>query len=268
MRFPCGPQVLLVRGVLEESSQARQVWGWSADTQARKMPRAAHRPHPSLAGLSKASGQGRRKSTLVPTPLGLRFSYDGDSNTLFRASVQRANVTTFPRRNCWPDTPEWLFETAVVVKSLSHVQLCDPMDCSTPGFLVYHQLPELVQTHIRRVSDAIQPSHPLSPPSPDLDLSQHQGLFQCVGSSHQFSSVAQLWPTLCDPMDCSTPSFSVHHQLPELTQTHIHQVSNAIQPFHPLSPPSPPAFNLSQHQGLFQWVSSSHQVAKVLEYQL
>ena len=84
----------------------------------------------------------------------------------------------------------------------------------------------------------------------------------------QFSSVAQSCLTLCDPMDCSTPGFPVHHQLLEPTQTHVHQVGDAIQPFHPLSSPSPPAFNLSQHQGLFQWVSSSHQVAKVLELQL
>ena len=80
----------------------------------------------------------------------------------------------------------------------------------------------------------------------------------------QFSLVAQSCPTLCDPMDCSTPGFCVHHQLPELSQTHVHWVSDAIQPTHPLSSP---AFSHSQHQGLFQWVSSSHQVAKVLELQ-
>ena len=79
-----------------------------------------------------------------------------------------------------------------------------------------------------------------------------------------FCSVTQLCLTLCDPMDCSTPGFPVHHQLPELAQTHVHPVGDAIQPFHRLSSPSPPAFNLSQHQGLFQWVSSLHQVAKVL----
>jgi len=87
--------------------------------------------------------------------------------------------------------------------------------------------------------------------------------------SVQFSSVQLLshfW--LCDPMDCSTPSFPVYHQLPELTQTHVHWVSDTIQASHPLLSTSPPAFNLSQHQGLFQWVSSSHQVAKVLEFQL
>ena len=84
----------------------------------------------------------------------------------------------------------------------------------------------------------------------------------------RFSSVAQSCPTLGDPMDCSMPSFPVHHQLPELAQTHIHWVNDAIKLYHPLSAPSPPAFNLSQHQGLFKWVSSSHQVAKVLEFQL
>ena len=79
--------------------------------------------------------------------------------------------------------------------------------------------------------------------------------------------VAKLCPSLCDPMDCSTPGFPVYHQLPELAQTHVHQVGDAIQPSHPLSSPSPPAFNLSQCQSLFQWVSSLHQAAKVLELQ-
>ena len=85
-------------------------------------------------------------------------------------------------------------------------------------------------------------------------------------SSVQFSSVAQSCPTLCDPMDCSTTGFPVHHQLTELTQTHVHQVCDAILPSHPLSSASP-AFDLSQHQGLFQSVGSWHQVAKVLEFQ-
>ena len=87
-------------------------------------------------------------------------------------------------------------------------------------------------------------------------------------ASVQFSSVAQSCPTLCDPMDYSTPGFPVHHQLPELTQTHVHQVGDAIQPSHSLSSPSPPTFNTAQHQDLFQWVSSLRQVAKVLELQL
>ena len=113
---------------------------------------------------------------------------------------------------------------------------------------------------------------------------------QCSGSSHelsaynflssvtwsldemllicsQFTSVAQSCLTLCNPMNCSTPGLPVHHQLLEFTQTHVHWVSDAIQPSHPLSSPSPPAPNPSQHQGLFQWVNSLHEVAKVLEFQ-
>ena len=87
-------------------------------------------------------------------------------------------------------------------------------------------------------------------------------------SSVQFSSVTQLCLTPWDPMNRSTPGLPVHHRFPEFTQTHAHQVSDAIQPSHPLSSPSLPAPNPSQHQGLYQWVNSSHEVAKGLEFQL
>ena len=87
-------------------------------------------------------------------------------------------------------------------------------------------------------------------------------------SDIQFSSVAQSCPTLCDPMNCSTPGLPVHHKLPGFTQTHVYRVGDAIQPSHPLSSPSPPAPNPSQRQCLFQWINSSHEVAKVLELQL
>ena len=86
--------------------------------------------------------------------------------------------------------------------------------------------------------------------------------------SVQFSSVTQSCLMLCDPMNCSTPGLPIHHQLPEFTQTHVHRVSDAIQPSLPLTSPFPPAPNPSQHQSLFQWVNSSHEVAKVLELQL
>ena len=86
--------------------------------------------------------------------------------------------------------------------------------------------------------------------------------------SVQFSSVTHSCPTLCDPMNHSTPGLPVHHQLPEFTQTHVHAVGDVIKPSHPLLSPSPPAPNHSQHQGLFQWVNSSHEVAKILEFQL
>ena len=84
----------------------------------------------------------------------------------------------------------------------------------------------------------------------------------------QFSSVTQLCPTFCDPMDISTPGFPVYHQLSKLAQTPVHPLGDAIQPYHPLLSPSPLDFNLSQHQGLFKSVTSSHQVAKRLEFQL
>ena len=84
----------------------------------------------------------------------------------------------------------------------------------------------------------------------------------------QIRSVAQSCLTLCDPMNHSTPGLPVHHHLPEFIQSHVHEVGDAIQPSHPLSSPSPYAPNPSQHQGLFQWVNSSHEVPKVLEFQL
>ena len=88
-----------------------------------------------------------------------------------------------------------------------------------------------------------------------------------INISVQYSSVSQSCPTLCNPMNHSTPGLPIHHQLLESPQTHVHWVGDSIQPSHPLSSPSPPALNLSQHQGLLKWVSSSHHVAKVLEFQ-
>ena len=157
--------------------------------------------------------------------------------------------------------------------------LCDPIDCSPLGssahgtlsgkstgvgchFFLQGNLPDL----------GIKPLSPilLHWQANSLPLS-HLGsplYIRYQFSSVQFSSVSQSCLTLRDPMDCSTPGSPVHHQLPEFTQTHAHWVGDAIQPSHPLSSPSPPSFNLSQHQGLFRWVSSSHQAAKVLEFQL
>ena len=96
----------------------------------------------------------------------------------------------------------------------------------------------------------------------------YKSLSKSIHHEIQFSSVVQSCSTLCDPMDCSKSGLPVHHQLQEFTQTHVHWVRDAIQPSHPRSSPSPPSLNLSQHQGLFKWVSFSHEVAKVLEFQL
>ena len=98
-------------------------------------------------------------------------------------------------------------------------------------------------------------------------IHMHMCVYTHTHTYTQFSSVTQLCPTFCDTMDYCMPGFPVLHQPPELTQTHVHGVGDAIQPSHPLPYPSP-AFNPSQHQGLFQWLSSLHQVAKVLEFQL
>ena len=104
----------------------------------------------------------------------------------------------------------------------------------------------------------------------DSSIYPSNSLALSLGSTYWsscFCLVAQSRPTLCNPVDCSTPGFPVLPHLLELTQTYVHWVSDVILPSHPLSPPSPPAFNLSQHQGLFQWVSSLRQVAKVLDLQ-
>ena len=99
-------------------------------------------------------------------------------------------------------------------------------------------------------------------------LLPNNSLIRVLVNINSCFSVAQSCPAPCDPMDCSTLGLPVHHQLPEFTQTHVHWVGDAIQPSHPPTSPSPPALNLSQHQSFFQWVGSSHQVAKVLEFQL
>ena len=149
---------------------------------------------------------------------------------------------------------------AVVVQSLSCVQLCNTMDCtcqlplsSTISQSLLKFMYVRILIHIYRDKDGSKPWNPLQ---------------KLIISSVQFSSIVQSCPTLCDPMNHSMPGLPVHHQLPEFTQTHIHWVSDAIQPSHPLSSPSPPAPNPSQHQNIFLWVNSSHEVAKGLEFQL
>ena len=124
-------------------------------------------------------------------------------------------------------------------------------------------LQKLMHKHIRLVCDVMSGSLPFRTLLGTGDKRKVHHLIQI-----QFSSVTQLCPTLWDPMNWSTPGLLVHYQIPESTQSHIHWVSDAFQSAHPLSSHSPPALNLSQHQGLVKWVSSSPQVAKVLEFQL
>ena len=142
------------------------------------------------------------------------------------------------------------------------------MDCCLPGSSVNGDSPgKNTRVGCHSILHGIFPTqglnlHLLRWQAGSLPLS-HQG-----SPSLQLSSVAQSCLTLCDPMDCSTPGLLVHHQLLGFTQSHVHWVGDAIQPSHPLSSPSPPALNFPRHQGLFKWVSSSHQAAKVLEFQL
>ena len=139
--------------------------------------------------------------------------------------------------------------------------LCSPLDCSPPGSSVHGILQARIPEWV-----AISSSRQCSSPRDQTCISCIAGRFFI--KIVQFSSVAQSCPTLCNPINRSTPGLPVHHQLPEFTQTHVHRVSDAIQPSHPLLSPSPPAPNPSQHQSLFQLVNSSHEVAKVLEFQL
>ena len=156
-----------------------------------------------------------------------------------------------------------LCSSCSVTKSYS--TLCNPMDCSMPGFPVLHYLSEFAQIPLHwwchpAISPSVAPSSSclqsflasLSFPMGWLFISGAQNIGASATASVQFSSVPQACPTLCNPMDCSTPGLPVHHQLPEFTQTCVHQVGGAIQPPHPLSFPSPPALSLSQHQGLFK----------------
>ena len=132
--------------------------------------------------------------------------------------------------------------------------------------LLFNMLLSLVITFLPRskhflISWLQSPSAVILEPRKILDVSFNpHGFIKSTSDGNwvQFSLVTQPCPTLCNPKDCSMPAFPVHHHFPELAQTHVHWVSDAIQPPHPLSSPSSPAFNLSQHQGLFKWVSSSH----------
>ena len=141
------------------------------------------------------------------------------------------------------------------------------------GFYLYHRRPWIAKAMLRKTM--LEVSSPWLQTVVQSYNNQHSMLLAQKQNTHQwnrmespdiihrvqFSSVAQSCPTLCDPMNRNTPGLAVHHQLPKFTQTHVHQVGDAIQPSHPLSAPSLRAPNPSQHQGLFQWVNSSHEVA-------
>ena len=158
-----------------------------------------------------------------------------------------------------------LQSTEVENKTVSH---CYVQLFATP-WTVSHQAPSAHGILQARILEWV--AMPLSRPRDRTFIFCIAGRFFTIWATreaHQFSSVTQSCPTLCDPMDHSMPALPVHHQLPQFTQTHVHCVGDAIQPSHPLSSPSPPALNLSQNQGLFKWVRFLHQVTKLLEFQL
>ena len=157
----------------------------------------------------------------------------------------------------------WLFKTIKKIKKYIVIFVYHEVLIlfTLPSFFPFNVTMILWKT-ISNANDRLSPSSSSS--STDLNSLWGQRWRHHI----QISSVIQSCPTLWDPMNCSTPGLSVHHQLPEFTQTHVHWVSDAIQSSHPLSSPSPPAPNPPQHQSLFQWVNSSHEVARVLEFQL
>ena len=177
----------------------------------------------------------------------------------------------------WHSSPVSSVQFSSVTQS--YLTLCDPMNRSKPGLPLRYHLPQFTQTQKEHSADFnIQGKDPngllyqaktsqvrgsLAGNTEPLKSKYTRMLSLAL---HMISSVTQSYLTLCDPMDWSMPGFPVHHQLSEFTQIHVYLISDAIQPSHPLLSPSPPAWNLSQHQGLFQWVCSSHQVAKVLEH--
>ena len=193
-----------------------------------------------------------------------------------------ANYFQLKTVEAWKTQEETLTVPLAVVIVQSCLTLWDPMDCSKSGFPVLHHLPEFALTHVHWVGDAFTFHLPFFnllscnllisfPGSFSLASSSgllcygEWGILHLLGFNVQFT---QSCPTLCKPMNCSTPGLPVHHQLLEFAKAHVHRGSDAIQPSHPLSSPFPPAPNPSKHQSLFQWVNSSHEVAKVLEFQL
>ena len=138
----------------------------------------------------------------------------------------------------------------------SCLTLGDPTNCSSPGSSIHGILQQKYWSGLPCPSPGDLPHPGIKPVSPAMVgrffTTEPTGKPTFQHQSVQFSSVTQSCPTLCDPMNRSTPGLSVHHQLPEFTQTHVHRVGDAIQPSHPLSSPSPPAPNPSQHQSLFQ----------------
>ena len=136
--------------------------------------------------------------------------------------------------------------------------------CMSNWALLYIITQKVAFTHEKEIWQILALQTHCTKNAPVLSINFSQTQVRCSWINlNQFSSVTQSCPTLCDSMNHSTPGLPVHHQLPESSQTHVRRVGDAIQPSHPLSSPSPPALSLSQNQGIFKWISSSHQMAKL-----
>ena len=183
-------------------------------------------------------------------------SYITEIETLYNWNLIYSNISSFPPPNLRDHgnhySTLWFYEFNIFV---FHIYV---RSCSIYLFLV---LTYVTWYNFSRVIHVVK----IGRNSFIIKATKHSIVCVCI---YIFSSVAQLCLNLCDPMNRSMPGFPVHHKLPKYTQTHVHWVSNAIQPSPPLSSTSPPALNLSQHEGLFKRISSLHQVAKVLEFQL
>ena len=191
-------------------------------------------------------------------------SFPGGSIVKNPPATQETQVQSLswkdPGRRKWQPTPIVLPGKLYEQRSLVGYSSCNFKDLDATGWLSKHAL-KYMSTHVHSsIIDSSQMA--------EATKMSTKGYPSLKNKSVQFSSVTQSCLTLCNPMECSMPGFPVHHQLPELVQTHAHQVGDAIQQSHPLLSRSPPPFSISQHQCLFQSVSSSHQVAKVLELQL
>ena len=162
--------------------------------------------------------------------------------------------------------PLWLTDDSGILTDCRKTHVCREAVLLTPRRPWHHQ--ELSLRFLSTVGVAGNSSRGGSPEGHSLRAESMFPFYVKGLSDVQFSSVTQSCLTLCDTLNHSMPGIPVHHQPLEFTQTHGHRVGDAIQPSHPLSSPSPPAPNPSQHQGLFQWVNSSHEVAKVWEFQL
>ena len=194
--------------------------------------------------------------------------FPGQITRLLTSLSNLLNAHMYSKKKSWTVKEKDVTFCVCMLSRFSCIWLWDTMDCSPPGSSVHGILQARILEWLPCPPPGDSP-HPGTEPE-SLTSPVLAGRFFTTSATWevQFSAVAQSCLTLCNPIDCSMLGLPLHHQLPEFTQAHVLWVGDTIQRFHPLSSPSLPILNLSQHQGLLKWVSFSHQVAKVLELQL